>query len=167
MSALKDRPPSRVLEQGFRILCLLAALLPVSLLAVLLFDVVRSGIDRLDWQFLSSFPSRRPASAGILVGAVGSLWLVTLTAAIAVPVGVGTAIYLEEYARRGRLATLIEVNISNLAGVPSIIYGLLGLELFVRALSLGRSLLAGALTLALLVLPIIIMPPARRCAPFR
>lgn len=151
------RPPSRTLEQGFRWLCLLAALLPVAVLGVLLFDVVRTGIGRIDVQFLTSFPSRRPEHAGIIAGAVGSLWLVGLTAAIAVPIGVGAAIYLEEYARRGRLATLIEVNVSNLAGVPSIIYGLLGLELFVRALSLGRSLLAGALTLALLVLPIIIM----------
>ncbi len=151
------RPPSRTLEHGFRWLCLLAALLPVAVLGVLLFDVVRTGIGRIDVQFLTSFPSRRPEHAGIIAGAVGSLWLVGLTAAIAVPIGVGAAIYLEEYARRGRLATLIEVNVSNLAGVPSIIYGLLGLELFVRALSLGRSLLAGALTLALLVLPIIIL----------
>ena len=151
------RPPSRALERAFRLLCLFAALLPVAVLAVLLFDVVRTGIGRIDLQFLSSFPSRRPQNAGILAGAVGSVWLVGLTTAIAVPIGVGTAVYLEEYARRGRLATLIEVNISNLAGVPSIIYGLLGLELFVRALSMGRSLLAGALTLALLVLPIIIL----------
>jgi len=151
------RLPNRALERGFHGLCLIAALLPIAVLGILLFDVFRTGIERLDTQFLTSFSSRRPADAGIVAGAVGSLWLVGLTGAIAVPIGVGTAVYLEEYARRGRLATLIEVNISNLAGVPSIIYGLLGLELFVRALALGRSLLAGAMTLALLVLPIVIM----------
>jgi len=154
---LSRRPPSRALERAFRGLCLLAVLLPVALLGVLLFDVIRTGIARIDVEFLTSFPSRRPEEAGILAAAVGSLWLVTLTAAFAVPIGVATAIYLEEYARTGRLAGLIEINISNLAGVPSIIYGLLGLELFVRALALGRSLIAGALTLALLVLPIVIM----------
>lgn len=151
------RPPSRTLERAFAAVCLLAALLPVGLLAVLLFDVVSSGLSRIDMQFLTSFPSRRPESAGILAGAVGSLWLVGLTAAIALPLGVGAALYLEEYAQRGRLSTLIEINIANLPGVPSIIYGLLGLELFVRALAMGRSLLAGAMTLALLVLPIVIM----------
>lgn len=151
------RPPSRTLERAFAATCLLAALLPVGLLAVLLFDVIANGLARIDLQFLTSFPSRRPESAGILAGAVGSLWLVGLTAAIALPLGVGAALYLEEYAQRGRLSTLIEINIGNLAGVPSIIYGLLGLELFVRALGMGRSLLAGAMTLALLVLPIVIM----------
>lgn len=165
------RLPNRALERGFHGLCLIAALLPIAVLGILLFDVFRTGIERLDTQFLTSFSSRRPADAGIVAGAVGSLWLVGLTGAIAVPIGVGTAVYLEEYARRGRLATLIEVNISNLAGVPSIIYGLLGLELFVRALGMGRSLIAGAMTLALLVLPIVItttrealrtVPPALR-----
>lgn len=150
-------PPNRTLERAFAATCLLAALLPVGLLAVLLFDVISTGIARIDLQFLTSFPSRRPESAGILAGAVGSLWLVGLTASIALPLGVGAALYLEEYAERGRLSTLIEINIANLAGVPSIIYGLLGLELFVRALGMGRSLLAGAMTLALLVLPIVIM----------
>jgi phosphate transport system permease protein len=157
MPLVNSRPPSRALERGFRMLCLIAALLPVAVLGILLLDVVRAGIDRIDLQFLTSYPSRRPETAGILAGAVGSVWLVGLTAAIAVPLGVGTAVHLEEYAPRGRLATLIEVSISNLAGVPSIIYGLLGLELFVRALAMGRSLIAGALTLALLVLPIIVM----------
>lgn len=157
MAVASPRLPSRTLERAFHGVCLLAALLPIVVLAVLLFDVVRTGIARIDGQFLTSFPSRRPESAGIVAGAVGSLWLVGLTAAIAVPIGVGTALYLEEYARRGRLSTLIEINIANLAGVPSIIYGLLGLELFVRALGMGRSLLAGAMTLALLVLPIVVM----------
>lgn len=151
------RGPSRLLERGFSLLCLLAAILPVISLAVLLGGVAIAGLERLDWQFLTSYASRHAASAGILAGAVGSLCLVGATAAIAVPVGLATAIYLEEYGRRGRLARWIELNIANLAGVPSIVYGLLGLELFVRALGMGRSLIAGALTLALLVLPIIIL----------
>ena len=171
MGRRTTRPPSRALEQAVRWVCLLAALMPVIVLAVLLFDVVGKGIERLDLQFLGGFPSRRPEQAGILAGAVGSLYLVGLTGAIAVPIGVGAALYLEEYARRGRLARLIETNLSNLAGVPSIIYGLLGLELFVRALGMGRSFIAGAMTLALLVLPIVItttrealrtVPPALR-----
>lgn len=156
MRAHSTRTPSRTLENAVRWVCLLAALMPVMMLAVLLFDVVVKGVGRIDLEFLSSFPSRRPEHAGILAGAVGSIYLVGLTAALAVPIGVGAAVYLEEYARRGCLASLIETNLANLAGVPSIIYGLLGLELFVRALGMGRSLIAGAMTLALLVLPIVI-----------
>ncbi len=151
------RPPSRLAERAFSVACLAAVLLPVALLVVLLVNVGMDAADRLGWDFLTAFPSRKPENAGILPGLVGSLYLIALTAAIALPLGVGSAIYLEEYGRRGRLANLIEINIANLAGVPAIIYGLLGLELFVRALSLGRSLLAGALTMALLVLPIVIM----------
>lgn len=156
MRAGTTRLPSRTLETAVRWVCLFAATLPVMVLAVLLFDIVGKGIARVDLDFLTSFPSRRPEHAGILAGAVGSIYLVGLTAALAVPIGVGAAVYLEEYARRGRLAKLIETNLANLAGVPSIIYGLLGLELFVRALGMGRSLIAGAMTLALLVLPIVI-----------
>jgi len=100
---------------------------------------------------------RRAASAGILPALIGSLWLIALTALIALPLGVGAALWLEEYGGRSRLAGFIEVNIANLAGVPSIIYGLLGLGLFVRFLGLGRSVLAGALTLSLLVMPIVII----------
>lgn len=151
------RPPSRALERAFTLLCLLAVLLPLAMLAVLLAEVVQLGSARLDWQFVTGYASRDPAQAGILAGIVGSVYLIGLTTAIAVPVGIGAAVYLEEYARPGWLSRLVEVNISNLAGVPSIIYGLLGLELFVRALGLGRSLLAGALTLALLVMPIVMM----------
>lgn len=134
-----------------------AVILPFALLCYLVADVCVDGLARLDWQFLTSYPSRKPEDAGILPGLVGSLYLISLTAAIALPVGVGTAVYLEEYGKKGRLSQLIEVNIANLAGVPSIIYGLLGLEMFARTLMLGRSLLAGALTMALLVLPIVIM----------
>jgi phosphate transport system permease protein len=132
-------------------------LLPLLLLAVLLVDAVVDGAPRLSWDFLTSYPSRHPAQAGILAALAGSAALMVLTAAMAIPIGVGAAIYLEEYARANRLAALIELNISNLAGVPSIIYGLLGLEIFVRVLGFGRSLLAGAATLALLLLPMVIM----------
>ncbi|HET8760577.1 MAG TPA: phosphate ABC transporter permease PstA [Nitrospiria bacterium] len=136
-----------------------AAALVVALgsLAALLMDALVDGGSRLSWQFLTSFPSRRPEEAGILAALVGTVALIVLTAVMALPVGVGAAVYLEEYAGKTWWARVIEVNIANLAGVPSIVYGLLGLELFVRALKLERSLLAGACTMALLVLPIIII----------
>lgn len=144
-------------EKAFRWLCLSAVLLPVGMLFILLADVFIDGVGRIDADFLTSYPSRKAEKAGILPGVVGSLYLVILTGAIALPTGVGAAIYLEEYGARGRLANLIEVNIANLAGVPSVIYGLLGLELFARIMGMGRSLIAGALTMALLVLPVVIM----------
>lgn len=143
-----------LLLQSMAILVLLLAL---ASLAALIVDVVSDGWGRLDWSFLTSFPSRRASEAGIYPALVGTLWVITLTACLAVPTGVAAAIYLEEYGTGGRLARLIEVNISNLAGVPSIIYGLLGLGLFVRMAGLGRSVLAGAATLALLVLPVVIL----------
>jgi phosphate transport system permease protein len=111
----------------------------------------------LDQTFLTSFASRFPDRAGIAAPLFGTIWIIVITAAIAFPLGVGAAIYLEEYARRNWFAKLIQVNIANLAGVPSIVYGLLGLQLFVRTLELDRSVLAGALTMALLVMPIIIV----------
>jgi phosphate transport system permease protein len=140
--------------QAMGILVTLAAL---AALAALLYDVGHDGLGRLSWQFLTSYPSRHPEQAGILAALVGSVYVIALTAALAVPVGVGAAIYLEEYAGRSRLSRIIEINIANLAGVPSIIYGLLGLGLFVRAMSMGRSVLAGSATLALLVLPMVII----------
>jgi phosphate transport system permease protein len=137
--------------------CLGAVLLPVVMLGSLLVKLCIDGMPRLGWQFLTSYPSRKALLAGILPSAVGTLYLMVLTAAIALPLGVGAAVYLEEYGKKSRLATLIEVNIANLAGVPSIIYGLLGLGLFVRTLGMGRSLIAGAATLALLVLPVVVV----------
>jgi len=148
---------SRLPERAFYGLALGAVLLPLGVLGVLVLGVVDTASERLSLDFISNFPSRKPELAGILPGLVGSLYLMLLTAAIALPVGVGAAIHLEEYGRRSRFARFIELNIANLAGVPSIVYGLLGLGLFVRALHLGRSLLAGALTLALLVLPMVVM----------
>ncbi len=144
-------------EHAFKALCLVALGLPLLALAVLFVDAFVDALPRLTWDFLTSYPSRHPEKAGILAALAGSAYLMVLTAVIAIPLGVGAAIYLEEYARPCRLTALIEVNISNLAGVPSIIYGLLGLELFVRAMQFGRSLLAGAATLALLLLPMVVL----------
>ncbi|HET6334720.1 MAG TPA: phosphate ABC transporter permease PstA [Polyangiales bacterium] len=148
---------SRWPERAFYALALSSVLLPLVILGVLLMGVLQNASERLSLDFITSYPSRKPELAGILPGLVGSLYLMMLTAAIALPIGVGAAIHLEEYGKRSRFARFIELNIANLAGVPSIVYGLLGLGLFVRTLHLGRSLLAGALTLALLVLPMVVM----------
>lgn len=139
------------------VLFLAATLVGIAALFLLLGDVLRKGAGWLDWQFLTSLPSRFPQQAGILPALWGSVWLIVLTALFSLPIGVGTAIYLEEYAARGWLTRVIQTNISNLAGVPSIVYGILGLAAFVRALALGRSILAGALTMTLLVLPVVIV----------
>ncbi len=137
--------------------CFLATLIGIVALAVLLVDVWSDGGSHLSWRFITSFPSRFASRAGILPALAGSLWVLALTAAVSFPLGVGTAIWLEEYAPRNRMTRLIQVNISNLAGVPSIVYGILGLALFVRAFALGRSVISGALTLSLLILPVIII----------
>jgi len=129
----------------------------VLLLAVLIYQVSALGMPWLDSQFLSSFPSRFPEKAGIKSALFGTLWLVSLTAAIAIPVGVLAAVYLEEYAKPNRLTEFININIANLAGVPSIVYGILGLAIFVRAFALERSVLSGAMTMSLLILPVIII----------
>jgi phosphate transport system permease protein len=136
---------------------LLVTLLALAALISLVVDITLDGAGRLSWAFVTSIPSRRASEAGILTALVGSVFIIALTALMAIPIGVAAALHLEEYAGKGRLSRLIEVNISNLAGVPSIIYGLLGLGLFVRALGLGRSVLAGACTLAVLVLPMVIL----------
>ncbi len=141
----------------FWIVSLASTLVGIIALIVLLADIFSDGFARLRWDFITSFPSRRAEEAGILSALVGTLWVISLTALFAFPIGVGAAIYLEEYAPKNRLTQLIEINIANLAGVPSVIYGLLGLGVFVRWMMLGRSVLAGALTLALLVLPIVII----------
>ena len=147
----------RGLDTAFQVLALIVLLLALAALGALIWDIVVDGAGRLSWQFLTNFPSRRAAQAGIFPALAGSVFVILVTAAIAVPVGVAAAIYLEEYGRRNLLARIIEINITNLAAVPSIVYGLLGLGLFVRAMQMGRSVLAGAATLALLVLPVIIL----------
>jgi len=144
-------------ERWFRALAASAVALALTVLVVFLVDVFADGLPRLNWQFFTSFPSRKAEQAGILSALVGSVYLIILTAVLAVPLGIGAAVYLEEYARNNFFTRLIELNIANLAGVPSIIYGILGLELFVRFMQLERSLIAGALTLALLILPIVIL----------
>lgn len=147
----------RLGDQLLQVGGLVVMVLALATLGALLIDVLVDGFSRLSWQFLTSLPSRRASAAGLLTALAGSVYIIILTAVMAVPVGIGAAIYLEEYSARGRFARLIEINIANLAGVPSIIYGLLGLGLFVRAMGLGRSLIAGAATLALLVLPVVIL----------
>lgn len=141
----------------FARLCWLLTWLAVLVLLVLLYHVSLQGLSWLDWQFLTSFPSRRPIAAGIKSALAGTLWMIGFTALLVIPVGVAAAVYLEEYARRDRLSRFIEVNIANLAGVPSIVYGLLGLTLFVRLLGLKHSVLAGAMTMTILLLPVIII----------
>lgn len=147
----------RVKGKLFEILCLSATLVALLLLALLLWDAWSKGSGWLSFKFLDSFPSRFPERAGIKSSIWGSVWIMLLTAIFSIPVGIGASVYLEEYAKKTRLTKLIEINISNLAGVPSIVYGILGLALFVRGLMLGRSVLAGALTLTILILPIIII----------
>jgi phosphate transport system permease protein len=141
----------------FHVLCFAATALGVIVLAVLLFDVISDGTRYLSWEFMTGFPSRLAVRAGILPALVGSLWTLVLTALIAFPLGVGTAIWLEEYAPDSTWRKLVETNIANLAGVPSIVYGILGLAVFVRFMMAGRSILAAALTLALLILPVVII----------
>ncbi len=141
----------------FRSVAIIGLLFAVSVLVLLLVNVLQDGIGRVNWQFITSYPSRHAEQAGIIPGLVGTFYMVLLTALIAVPIGIGAAIYLEEYGSRNWLARLIEINIANLAGVPSIVYGLLGLGLFVRFLSLDRSLIAGSLTMSLLIMPVIII----------
>ncbi len=170
-----ERSRRYVFGRAFQALCMVAVAIGLISLAVLLIDVLSRGLPTLNWNFITSFPSRFPAQAGIFAAIVGTLWLLVLTAAFAIPTGIAAGIWLEEIGTRGRLSRFIEVNIANLAGVPSIIYGLLGLGLFVRGFGLGRTLLAGSLTMALLVLPVIIIntrealravPPSQREAAF-
>ena len=143
-------------DRRFRALLILALGLVLAALISLLVDVFGTGVGRVSWEFVTGLPSRFASRAGAKPAIFGSLWIIGVCAAFAIPVGIGAAVYLEEYAKPGRLSRLIEINIANLAGVPSIIYGLLGLAIFVRALAMGRSVLAGGLTLGLLVLPVIV-----------
>jgi len=153
----KRMDSNRIKDNLFRYFGMACTLFGLLMLAFFLFSVLKEGIRRLDFQFLSSLPSRKPEEAGILIPLLGTIWVMVLTSLIAIPLGVASAIYLEEYGKKNRIASLIEINITNLAGVPSIIYGLLALEIFVRIIGLGQSLLTGSLTLSLLILPIIIV----------
>lgn len=141
----------------FTVLTFVATSFAVVLLAVLLWKIAVDGLPRLSWDFLKSVPSRFPDKSGIYSPLMGSLWVIVLTGLVSIPIGIAAGIYLEEMTnQKNRVAAFIQINISNLAGVPSIVYGMLGLALFVRWMELGRSVLAGALTLSLLILPMLI-----------
>lgn len=144
-------------DLAFKYFGIFCTLFGIIVLGLFLINLISTGFSRLDWNFLTDLPSRKAAKAGIYTAWVGTLWIMFLTAIIAFPIGIAAALYLEEYNKKSKLSNFLEINIANLAGVPSIIYGLLGLELFARAFSIGESLLTGALTLALLILPIIIV----------
>ena len=145
-------------DRVFTALVFAATVIGLVVLVVLLVDVAIDGVPILSWQFLTGFPSTIfPETSGIYPALIGSLWLVGLTALISVPLGIGAAVHLEEYATDSWLNRIVEINISNLAGVPSIIYGLLALGIFVNLLRLGPSVIAGALALSLLILPVIIV----------
>jgi len=151
---------TRVLDGGFRIVMYMAIGLALLMLGTLLYDIVRDGAPNVSWEFITRMPSRILADrAGIQSALVGTIYLMLITAVLVVPLGVATALYLEEYADRSKWWNrAIEVNIQNLAAVPSVVYGILGLAFIVRGpLDLGRVLLAGAITLALLVLPVVII----------
>lgn len=144
-------------EKIFKNICRAVTWSTLFFLIVLFYHIIKEGWQYFDWQFLTNFQSRKVEKAGIIAGIFGSLWLIGLTALISVPIGIASAIYLEEYGIKGKLGKLIEINIANLAGVPSIVYGLLGLTVFVRWFSFERSILSGALTISLLILPVIII----------
>jgi phosphate transport system permease protein len=147
----------KVLDRVFVVVGLLIMMSALLVLAVLFLDLVREGAPRLNLDFLSQFPSRRAERAGILSAWVGTSLIMLTTAAITMPIGVAAAIYLEEYAPKNWFTAIIEINVTNLAGVPSIIYGLLALGLFVYQFQLGQSILTAGLTLSLLILPIVIV----------
>ncbi|MBM7693736.1 phosphate transport system permease protein [Peribacillus deserti] len=141
----------------FRFLFLLATLFGLLVLGILLYRIISEGFPYFDLHFFQSLPSRHPEQAGVYTALIGSIWLMAVVAPVSLILGVGTAIFLEEYAKKNAITTFIQINISNLAGVPSIVFGLLGLTVFVRALALGSSVLAAGLTMSLLVLPVIIV----------
>ncbi len=154
----KRKTYRRARDNVFAGIFLSSVVVGVLVLAWLLIEVFVDSFGWLDWQFLSSYSSRHPVEAGVLAPIAGTFWVIILTAVMTVPVGIATAVYLEEFAPNNRITRLIQLNISNLAGVPSVVYGLLGLAIFVQYLFDGqRSLLAGALTLSLLVMPIVII----------
>jgi phosphate transport system permease protein len=148
---------NRLLDKAYYYFGIFSTFIGLIVLAIFLGFILYIGLTRIDLQFLSSLPSRLASKAGILPAWTGTLWIFFLTALISIPLGISAGIYLEEYGKKNRWGNILEINIANLAGVPSVIYGLLGLGVFVRTLNMGASLLAGALTLSLLVLPIIIV----------
>ncbi|MDO9274598.1 MAG: phosphate ABC transporter permease PstA [Lutibacter sp.] len=148
---------NRLKDQLFKFWGIGCTLIGLIMLVIFIGGILIDGLSRIDWAFITDLPSRKAEKSGIWTPLMGSVWILVLTTIISFPISVAAGIYLEEYAKKNRLSALLEINISNLAGVPSIIYGLLGLEVFVRIMNLGASVLAGALTLSLLILPIIIV----------
>ncbi|MGP0565444.1 MULTISPECIES: phosphate ABC transporter permease PstA [unclassified Nitrospina] len=155
MTEFREKRKQR--DRWFIRLCSAVTWMTVAVLGILLAHVVKEGFVWLDWDFLTSFPSRHPEEAGLKSALWGSIWLIGMTAAFAIPLGVATAVYLEEFAPKNRLLRIFEINIANLAGMPSILYGVLGLAIFVRFLGFDRSLWAGSMTMSLLVLPVIVI----------
>ncbi|MFZ5718356.1 MAG: phosphate ABC transporter permease PstA [Pseudomonadota bacterium] len=147
----------RAQDLAFGVIGIVVLFVVMGLLVTLVADLLIDGAARIDGEFLTSFPSRRAAQAGVLSAWVGTTLVMFVTAALAIPLGVGAGLYLEEYAPKNILTDAIEINVSNLAGVPSIIYGLLALGFFVYALDLGQTILVGGMVLALLILPIVIV----------
>ena len=148
---------SKSKDKLFRIVALSLTVFALLILLVLLVDIFWRGFGRLNWGFFKNLPSRNPENAGILTAIAGMLSLLFFTIIIALPIGILAGVYLQEYRSKNRFAKIVEINIANLAGVPSVIYGILGLQLFVRMAKMGNSLLAGAFTFALLIMPIIIV----------
>jgi phosphate transport system permease protein len=156
-NVLKKMSSRLAVNQIFRALFFMATLFGLVVLAVLIYRVFTQGIGYLDLQFLQSVGSRFPEKAGIYAALIGSLWLMAVVVVVSFILAVGTAIYLEEYAKQNKINNFIKVNISNLAGVPSVVFGLLGLTIFARMFALGQSVLAAGLTMSLLILPVIIV----------
>ena len=153
MKLYRARHRRNIFFHGLLLSCILFSII---VLGLLLYQILSTGLAWLDWDFITSMPSRFPEKAGIYSALVGSIWTIGLTAAFSLPLGVGTAVYLEEYTNpKSRINQIVQVNIANLAGVPAIVYGMLGLAVFVRLFQFERSILAGALTLTLLILPVI------------
>ncbi|MDZ4750808.1 MAG: phosphate ABC transporter permease PstA [Flavobacteriales bacterium] len=148
---------NRIKDRSFKYFGIGCTVFGLSVLVVFLLSIIIQGVARIDWDFITSMPSRFAEKAGILPALIGTLWILVLTAAISIPIGVASGVYLEEYGKKNRFAKFLEINIANLAGVPSIIYGLLGLEIFGRIMAMGGSILAGSCTLALLILPVVIV----------
>ncbi|MEJ7693854.1 phosphate ABC transporter permease PstA [Daejeonella sp.] len=153
----KKRISANTKDKIFNIFAMLCTAFVLLILVILFADILIKGLGRVNWSFIVNLPSRHPEQSGIFTALAGMFSLLLFTILIALPIGILAAIYLQEYAANNRLAKVVEINISNLAGVPSIIYGILGLTLFVRTAGLGNSILAASLTLALLIMPVIIV----------
>lgn len=153
----KQYSRGKLTDKAFKYTALTFTVFALGILVILLVDIFSKGLARINWDFFRNLPSRHASRSGIMTAMAGMLSLLLFTIIIALPVGILAGVYLQEYGKKNRFASFIEINIANLAGVPSVIYGILGLTLFVRILHMGNSLIAGALTLALLIMPIIIV----------